>query len=236
MARKGGQHKNKNPDLVHSNSDSKKHERSKRNRSAGPTSDSSIEYSKHGTLNSHEQNDISTKLEENCSSECFENTTVLSEQEEKDDGTAAQILMQKAASTLKFYMICVIAEFKGWADKLKPHVMKLMTTLKKGYNCIKENLDGYFPKVQKWVVNAGKIVMVLFMVWLDCTIRGADSLLRVGTTSFFVLILCSFLSIGAMVGIKLMLLLVVCLIFVFLILFNLFLCLQYELEFWMNHC
>jgi hypothetical protein len=209
MARKGGHHKNKNSDLVHSNSDSKKHERSKRNRSAGPTSDSPIESCEHGALNSHPKIDISAKLEENYSSESFEITTVLSEQEGQDNGTAGQILMQKAASTLKFYMICVIAEVKGWADKLKPHVVKLMTTLKKEYNYIKEHFDRYFPKVQQWVVNAGKIVMVLFMVWLDCTIRGADSLLRVGTSSFFVLILCSFLSIGAMVGIKMMLLLVV---------------------------
>lgn len=209
MARKGGQHKNKNPDLVHSNSDLKKHERSKRNRSVGPASDSSIECGKRETLNSHEQTEISTKLEENCSSEFLENTTVLSGEEERADGTAAQILMQKAASTLKFYMICVIAEVKVWADKLKPHAVKLMTTLKKGYTHIKEKYDGYFPKVQRWVVNAGKIVMVLFMVWLDCTIRGADSLLRIGTASFFVLILCSFLSVGAMIGIKLMLLLVV---------------------------
>jgi hypothetical protein len=231
MARKGNHHKNKNPDLVHSSSDSKKHERSKRNRSAGPKTDSSIESCEHGALNSDQKIDISAKLEENYPSESFESTTVLSEKERKDDGTAAQILMQKAASTLKFYIICAIAEVKGWADKLKPHVVKLMTTLKKGYYYTKKNFDGYFPKVQQWVVNVGKIGMVLFMVWLDCTIRGADSLLRVGTASFFVLILCSFLSIGAMVGIKMMLILVVCLIFLFHVLLNLLLCLQYELEF-----
>ncbi|KAJ4751652.1 Chaperone protein DnaJ [Rhynchospora pubera] len=211
MARKGGQNKNKNPDLVHSNSDSKKHDRSKRSRSqnGGPTSASSIDAVEPETVNFHEENHISTKLEECSPSELLQNTTSLSEDEVKENGTAAQITMQKAASTLKFYMIYVIAEVKGWADKLKPHVVKFMTVLKKGYNYIKEKFERYCPKMQQWAVNTGKIVMVLFMVWLDCTIRGIDSLLRIGTASFFVLILCAFLSVGAMVGVKLMVLLVV---------------------------
>jgi hypothetical protein len=46
-------------------------------------------------------------------------------------------------------------------------------------------------------------LMLLFLVvWLDCNIRGFDSLLRLGTNSLLAVLWCSMLSFFAMIGIK----------------------------------
>jgi len=50
----------------------------------------------------------------------------------------------------------------------------------------------------------------LLKVWLDCNVRGFDSLLRLGTNSLLAVLWCSMLSIFAMIGIKKMLIFMVC--------------------------
>ncbi|KAJ4842934.1 hypothetical protein Tsubulata_042331, partial [Turnera subulata] len=51
-----------------------------------------------------------------------------------------------------------------------------------------------------WLTQVWNIMLLLLMVWVDCTIRGIDSFFRLGTTSFFSVIWCSILSVIAMVG------------------------------------
>jgi len=52
--------------------------------------------------------------------------------------------------------------------------------------------------------------LLLLTVWLDCNVRGFDSLLRLGTNSLLAVLWCSMLSIFAMIGIKKMLIFMVC--------------------------
>ncbi|KAI3459194.1 hypothetical protein Pfo_015857 [Paulownia fortunei] len=57
------------------------------------------------------------------------------------------------------------------------------------------------PVIFRGIVHTGNLMLLLFMVWLDCSLRGIDSFLRMGTTSFFSIVWCSVLSVIAMVGV-----------------------------------
>jgi DnaJ family protein C protein 14 len=57
-----------------------------------------------------------------------------------------------------------------------------------------------YPIVLKWLMHIGSIMLLISMVWLDCTLRGIDSFLRMGTTSFFSVIWFGIFSVIAMVG------------------------------------
>lgn len=50
-------------------------------------------------------------------------------------------------------------------------------------------------------MHIGNLMLLLYMVWLDCSLRGIDPFLRVGTTSFFSIVWCSVLSLIGMVGV-----------------------------------
>ena len=58
-----------------------------------------------------------------------------------------------------------------------------------------------YPIVLKWMMHLGNVMLLLSIVWLDCALRGIDSFVRMGTTSFFSVIWFSILSTIAMVGI-----------------------------------
>lgn len=57
-----------------------------------------------------------------------------------------------------------------------------------------------YPIVLKWMMHFGNIILLFSIVWLDCALRGIDSFIRMGTTSFFAVIWFSILSTIAMVG------------------------------------
>lgn len=58
-----------------------------------------------------------------------------------------------------------------------------------------------YPIVLKWLMHFGNIMLLISIVWLDSALRGIDSFIRMGTTSFFSVIWFSILSTIAMVGI-----------------------------------
>ncbi|KAJ3669306.1 hypothetical protein LUZ60_011256 [Juncus effusus] len=248
MARKGGQNKSKSSDSVQLNSDSKKHETSKRNKTKSKTCEPSLASdSVPETLISQNPNsdNISTNpQEEEIRSPNSPHITLNPSENQENNKEAARISMQ-----IKLYIICTIAELKAWPGKLKPHINKghiyinekfervlpkaarirmqikryillAITELKgwseklkphiiKGYNYINSKFEGLWPKMRVWIIKGGKLGFVLLMAWLDCSIRGLDSLLRIGTASLFVLVWCVFLSLSVMIGVKLMLLLTV---------------------------
>uniref|UniRef100_A0A0D6R025 J domain-containing protein n=2 Tax=Araucaria cunninghamii TaxID=56994 RepID=A0A0D6R025_ARACU len=57
-----------------------------------------------------------------------------------------------------------------------------------------------WPMVSLWLLHFGKLSLLFLILWLDCSLRGLGSVLQLGTTSFFVIIWCSFLSIFGMAG------------------------------------
>ncbi|CAL1397491.1 unnamed protein product [Linum trigynum] len=89
-----------------------------------------------------------------------------------------------------------------WIEKKRPLFVILTSNLRNASDYARQKFELAYPFVFKWLVHLGNIVLFLSMVWLDCTLRGVDSFLRMGTTSFFSVIWCSILSIVAMVGIS----------------------------------
>lgn len=98
----------------------------------------------------------------------------------------------------------------AWLEKQKPLLDTLTTILfdARNYICVKVELA--YPIIWRGLLHFGKLMLLLSMVWLDCSLRGLDSLFRLGTTSFFTIIWCSLLSVVAMIGTAKFLIMLVC--------------------------
>ncbi|KAH6831822.1 hypothetical protein C2S53_008315 [Perilla frutescens var. hirtella] len=88
-----------------------------------------------------------------------------------------------------------------WVERHKPTFLALKSDILKARDHVRMKVQLAQPIVFRWITHIGNIMLLLFMVWLDCTVRGIDSFLRMGTTSFFLIVWCSVLSVIAMVGI-----------------------------------
>ncbi|KAK9019922.1 hypothetical protein V6N11_054427 [Hibiscus sabdariffa] len=97
-----------------------------------------------------------------------------------------------AVSTLK-----VISH---WLERQRPILISLTTNIYNARDHVKAMFERLCPIVLEWLLNFGNIVLLLSIIWLDCTLRGIDSLLRMGTTSLFLIMWCSIFSVIAMVG------------------------------------
>ncbi|KAJ6312299.1 hypothetical protein OIU77_013939 [Salix suchowensis] len=89
-----------------------------------------------------------------------------------------------------------------WLERQGPPFVSLKNNIYTSRDYVKLKFANAYPVVLKWLLQFGNIVLLLSMVWLDCALRGMDSFLRLGTTSFFSVIWCSILSVIAMVGIS----------------------------------
>lgn len=88
-----------------------------------------------------------------------------------------------------------------WVERHKPTFAALKSDILKARDHVRMKIQVAQPIIFRWIMHIGNIMLLLFMVWLDCTVRGIDSFLRMGTTSFFLILWCSVLSVIAMVGI-----------------------------------
>ncbi|KAL3505599.1 hypothetical protein ACH5RR_030981 [Cinchona calisaya] len=88
-----------------------------------------------------------------------------------------------------------------WVERHKPLLVTTRTNILKACHYVQVKIAHAYPVILKWIMHFVNMMLLLFMLWLDCTLRGIDSFLRMGTTSFFSLLWCSVLSITAMVGI-----------------------------------
>uniref|UniRef100_A0A2P2MBY8 J domain-containing protein n=1 Tax=Rhizophora mucronata TaxID=61149 RepID=A0A2P2MBY8_RHIMU len=103
-------------------------------------------------------------------------------------------------ASLKLSVLSMFKVTGEWLERQRPLFDTLSSKLFKARDYAKMKIEQAYPVVLKWLTNFGKIMLLLSMVWLDCTLRGIDSFLRLGTTSFFSVIWCSILSVLAMVG------------------------------------
>lgn len=70
-----------------------------------------------------------------------------------------------------------------------------------GRDYVKTKIDLAYPIVMKWLMQLGSVLFIISMLWLDFTLRGIDSFVRMGTTSLFSVIWFSILSVVSMVGV-----------------------------------
>lgn len=97
--------------------------------------------------------------------------------------------------------LLTVEAFGAWLERQRPFFTSLRTNVYNARDKVKMKFLLVYPIVLKWLLHVGNIVLLLSMVWLDCTLRGIDSFIRLGTTSFFSVIWCSVFSVIAMVGI-----------------------------------
>lgn len=114
-----------------------------------------------------------------------------------------------AASFFRASMMYVMEESKVFVERNRPVITAFMAIAEKGHTYVLRKIEYVYPIVRTWMFIAGKMMLLLLTVWLDCNIRGFDSLLRLGTNSLLAVLWCSMLSIFAMIGIKKMLMFMV---------------------------
>ncbi|XP_022760723.1 uncharacterized protein LOC111306949 [Durio zibethinus] len=111
---------------------------------------------------------------------------------EFSDNVLVRNVRASAASTLK-----VISQ---WLESQRPIFISLTTNIYNTQDHVKVKIERLYPIVLKWLMHFGNIMLLLSIVWLDCTLRGIDSFLHMGTTSLFSVIWLSIFSVIAMVG------------------------------------
>ncbi|XVE82310.1 hypothetical protein DITRI_Ditri15bG0138000 [Diplodiscus trichospermus] len=111
---------------------------------------------------------------------------------EFSDNVVVRNVRTSVVSTLK-----VISQ---WLERQRPILISLTANLYNTRDHVKVKIERLYPVVLRWLMHFGNIMLLLSIVWLDCTLRGIDSFLRMGTTSLFSVIWCSIFSMIAMVG------------------------------------
>lgn len=101
---------------------------------------------------------------------------------------------------LKTFVLSVSQASTEWLDRHKPLLDILVTKILISRDYVRMKIKYAYPIILKWLAHFTSILLVLLMVWLDCTLRGIDSAVRMGTTSFFTVIWCSIFSVAAMIG------------------------------------
>ncbi|PIN18110.1 Molecular chaperone (DnaJ superfamily) [Handroanthus impetiginosus] len=98
--------------------------------------------------------------------------------------------------------LSVARSFADWVERHKPTMVTLKLNALKARDHVRMKIQHAQPIILRWITHIWNIMLLLFMVWLECTLRGIDSFLRMGTTSFFSIVWCNVLSVIAMVGIS----------------------------------
>nr|POE95560.1 dnaj like subfamily c member 14 [Quercus suber] len=106
------------------------------------------------------------------------------------------VVRSMRASTLS-----ILKASSEWLERQRPLFMNLTTKISNACDHARMKIEQAYPVVLKWLMQVGSIMLLISMVWLDCALRGMDSFLRMGTTSFFSVIWFSIFSVIAMVGI-----------------------------------
>ncbi|XP_059645097.1 uncharacterized protein LOC132286589 isoform X2 [Cornus florida] len=87
-----------------------------------------------------------------------------------------------------------------WVERQKPWFISLTTNILNARDYVRTKIEHVYPIFFRWLMHFGNVMLLISMLWLDCSLRGIDSFLRMGTTSFFSVIWCSIFSVIAMIG------------------------------------
>ncbi|KAL5782086.1 hypothetical protein ACOSP7_007115 [Xanthoceras sorbifolium] len=102
--------------------------------------------------------------------------------------------------SLKAHLVSILKGATKLLEKQRPLFVTLTTNIYNARDYGRIKIEQVYPVVLNCLRHFVNILILLSMVWLDCALRGIDSFLRMGTTSFFSVIWCSIFSIIAMVG------------------------------------
>ncbi|XP_050218352.1 uncharacterized protein LOC126669078 isoform X2 [Mercurialis annua] len=106
-----------------------------------------------------------------------------------------------AVKNLRTLALSLMKAAGEWQEKHRPLFLRIASNLYNARDYAKLKVVQAYPVVSKWLIFLGNMMLLLTMFFLDFTLRGVDSFIRLGTTSFFSVIWCSIISVLAMVGI-----------------------------------
>lgn len=105
-----------------------------------------------------------------------------------------------AIRRLRLSVFSIFTAVMEWSARQKPLFVSFRTTVLEGYASLRTKFKQAYPVVLTWLMHFGNIILLLSLFWLDCAVRGIDSFVRMGTTSFFSVIWCSIFSVISMIG------------------------------------
>lgn len=118
----------------------------------------------------------------------------------KDSTESVELPHALVAMRLRTFALSVIKTSSEWLERHRPLFNTVVTSILLARDYVRMKIEFSYPIVLGWLMHFANIMLLLLMVWLDCTLRGVDSVLRMGTTSFLTVIWCSILSLVAMIG------------------------------------
>lgn len=101
---------------------------------------------------------------------------------------------------LRLSVFSIFTAISEWLTRQTPFFVSLRTSMFKAFHNVRTKVVQAYPVVLKWLMHFGNIILLLSVFWLDCALRGVDSFVRMGTTSFFSVIWCSVFSVISMIG------------------------------------
>ncbi|KAG4946199.1 hypothetical protein JHK87_042206 [Glycine soja] len=101
---------------------------------------------------------------------------------------------------LRLSVFSIFTAASEWLNRHTPLFVSLRTIMFETCNTVRTKVVQAYPVVLKWLMHLGNIMLLLLVFWLDCALRGVDSFVRMGTTSFFSVIWCSIFSVISMIG------------------------------------
>ncbi|KAK7303650.1 hypothetical protein RJT34_14562 [Clitoria ternatea] len=101
---------------------------------------------------------------------------------------------------LRLSLISIFTAVAEWIARQTPLFLSLRTIILKVYDNVRAKVVQAYPIVLKWLMHFGNIMLLLLVFWLDCALRGINSFVRMGTTSFFSVIWCGIFSVISMIG------------------------------------
>lgn len=105
-----------------------------------------------------------------------------------------------AIRRLRLSVLSIFTAVTEWLIRQKPLFVSIRTTVLEAYANFRTKFKHAYPIVLTWLMHFGSIILLLSVFWLDCAVRGFDSFIRMGTTSFFSVIWCSIFSVISMIG------------------------------------
>lgn len=94
-----------------------------------------------------------------------------------------------------------------WIERRKPWIRCLKSIASSASLYARKKFEQAYPVALNWIVNFGKVLLLLSMIWFDCCIRGMGSFLCMGTASLFSIIWWGILSLIAVSRFKFLLIL-----------------------------
>lgn len=154
-------------------------------------SEASLQEEENGTIPRCNQGQQSIKSRLNCILGSLHLKSVVEKLELADNATVRR---------LRLSVLSTFTAVSEWLTRQTPLFVSLRTVMFKACHTVGTKVVQAYPVVLKWLMHFGNILLLLSLFWLDCALRGVDSFVRMGTTSFFSVIWCSIFSVISMIG------------------------------------